>query len=803
MNKHLLKVVTGVYAAFIFCMAAFFFIVGFICGVTLRSWNDVKTIDLDQLEYHQVDTWKQHLEIYAAVTTIQIGDDIDFLINKLKRLEYEEVPENNFESLKTGQYTFGVDEDGDTKKLFLYLQGFHYPRVDKNPYVVNITLNNKQIAIIKKENGVRIKSFDLAPELMSEIYDKGGAAREIVTLPEISEMLIQAFLAVEDKRFYEHWGEDVRRVFGSLFYNIRNLGKGNPQGASTITQQLSRNIYLSPHQRYVRKIKEALLAVRIETYFSKDEIMERYLNFINLGRYGSRDLLGVQEAAKSYFGKMASELDIHECATLAGIPKSPPRYSPIRNPENCKSRRNLVIRLMRNENFISDSQYQKSVAEPVRVEKSQSKQIRGSSHFLDYVHEQLKNIPLLAGQLYNNGLKVYTTIDLSMQQVAETAVADHLRELDKGYADLPDYDENKNSDSGINPIESYLQAALIAIDPRTGYIKAMVGGRDYYITRQKINFFNRAVQAQRQPGSAFKPIVFAAMFQEPPLATPATIVFDEPWFTEGMPGKRWAPSNYKGRYHGDVTVRTILEKSINVATARLVNETKTDLNGIAEGIRRTVQLAKNMGVKSRLLPYPALSLGASDLRLIELTNAYAVFANYGIHTEQIGIRYVEDRNGDILIENSVQRRRVLNEKIAYLLTNLLKGVIRNGTGRRVRTMGLKRPAAGKTGTTNDFTDAWFVGYDPNLSVGVWVGFDDPQKSTEYEGAHAALPIWARFMKEAVRSEMKDFGVPDGITFREIDRETGLLQSEECPENQIISEAFLVDYEPKMICNTHN
>ncbi|HIN28258.1 TPA: penicillin-binding protein, partial [Candidatus Poribacteria bacterium] len=251
------------------------------------------------------------------------------------------------------------------------------------------------------------------------------------------------------------------------------------------------------------------------------------------------------------------------------------------------------------------------------------------------------------------------------------------------------------------------------------------------------------------------------------------------------------------------TVRTILEKSINVATARLVNETKTDLNGIAEGIRRTVQLAKNMGVKSRMLPYPALSLGASDLRLIELTNAYAVFANYGIHTEQIGIRYVEDRNGDILIENSVQRRRVLNEKIAYLLTNLLKGVIRNGTGRRVRTMGLKRPAAGKTGTTNDFTDAWFVGYDPNLSVGVWVGFDDPQKSTEYEGAHAALPIWARFMKEAVRSEMKDFGVPDGITFREIDRETGLLQSEECPENQIISEAFLVGYEPKMICNTHN
>ena len=803
MNEYLLKIAVGVHALFVFCMAAFFFVIGFICGATFRSWNDVKTIDLDQLEYSQVDTWKQHLEIYAAATTIRVGDNVDFLINKLKCLEYQEVLGKESDSLMAGQYTFGADKDGDIKKLFLYLQGFHYPRADKDSYIVNIILNNKKIATVRKENGIYLDSFDLAPELMSEIYDKGGAAREIVTLPEIPEILIQAFLAVEDKRFYEHWGVDVRRVFGSLLYNVRNFGSGNPQGASTLTQQLSRNIYLSPHQRYIRKIKEALLAVRIETRFSKDEIMERYLNFINLGRYGSRDLLGVQEAAKSYFGKVVSELDIHECATLAGIPKSPPRYSPIRNPENCKNRRNLVIRLMRDENFISNSECRTNIVKPVRVEKSQSKQVRGSSHFLDYVHEQLRNIPLLAGQLYNNGLKVYTTIDLSMQQVAETAIADHLRELDRGYEDLPDYDENKILDSGIDPIGSYLQAALIAIDPRTGYIKAMVGGRDYYITRQKVNFFNRAVQARRQPGSAFKPIVFAAMFQEPPLATPASIVFDEPWFTEGMPGKRWAPGNYKGHYYGDVTVRTILEKSINVATARLVNETETDLNGVAEGIIRTVKLAESMGIKSRLFPYPALSLGASDLRLIELTNAYAVFANYGIHTEQIGIRYVEDRNGDILVENAVQRRRALDEKIAYLLSNLLKGVIENGTGRRARIMGIRRPVAGKTGTTNDFTDAWFVGYDSSLSVGVWVGFDDPQKSTDYEGAHAALPIWARFMKEAIRGSVKDFVVPNGITFREIDKETGLLRSEECPENKIIFEAFQVDYEPKMICNAHN
>jgi membrane carboxypeptidase/penicillin-binding protein len=354
-----------------------------------------------------------------------------------------------------------------------------------------------------------------------------------------------------------------------------------------------------------------------------------------------------------------------------------------------------------------------------------------------------------------------------------------------------------------------LQAGLIAIEPQTGYIKAMVGGRDYYVTRQTVNFYNRAVQAKRQPGSAFKPIVLAAMFSQPSLATPATVLTDEPWFTEGKPGERWAPRNYSKRgvgvHFGDVTIRTIIEKSINVAMARLMNETPLELQtGVVEGITRTLKLAKQMGITSPLRPFPALALGASDLTLLEITSAYGSFANEGIYAKPISIQFVENRAGEILIENQVSRHRVLDQNVSYLVTHLLEGVIKNGTGRRVRTMGLTRPSAGKTGTTNDFTDAWFTGYVPNLSVGVWVGFDDPQKSADQEGAKGALPIWARFMLDGLRGEVQDFRLPAGVIFKEIDKETGLLAYEgKCSPENIVREAFLTGQEPKVLCNAHD
>ncbi len=790
-------------------ISLFFVLVGIVSGVVMSAWQSVKMVDLTQLDYKQTDTWKQHLEIYSTPCTIQQDDNVDFVLDKINRLAYEQVQPDKVRKSDwiPNQYALKLDEGQQNGIIDLFTSPFHYPRMDQSARDLILKIGNGKIRSIQELKPTRqaIKNFELEPELISEIYDRGGAAREIVSLNKIPESLLIAFLAVEDKRFYDHWGIDPIRVVGAFLYNLRT---GQLHGASTITMQLSRNIYYDNRKMWLRKVKESLLAVRIEADYSKDEIIERYLNFIDLGRYGNRDLLGVQEAAKTYFGKSVSELELHECAVLAAIPKSPTRYSPVRNPNRCKKRRNLVLKLMRDNIFITQSQYLTAIRQPLNVQKQGlSRQQVQAYHFLDYVHGELKKIDSLSEQLYSQGLKVYTTIDLSIQSVANSCVSKHLRELDRDktkYPDLPDYDQNKNNPNGINPIKNYLQAGLIAIEPQTGHIKAMVGGRDYYVTRQTVNFYNRSVQAKRQPGSAFKPIVLAALFSEPSLATPATVITDEPWFTEDEPGEIWAPRNYSGRYFGNVTVRTIIEKSINIGMARLMNETPLDSQtGRAKGITRTLELSKKIGINSNLNPFPALALGASDLTLLEITSAYGTFADAGRYAKPISIQFVENREGEILIENQVNHQQVLDPKVAYTVTQLLSGVIQNGTGRRAKIMGLKRPAAGKTGTTNEFTDAWFVGYVPNMTVGVWVGFDDPQKSAEQEGATGALPIWTKFMLDALRGPVTDFSKPSGIIFREIDKETGLLAYKgQCQPENIVREVFSVGQEPKVLCDAH-
>jgi 1A family penicillin-binding protein len=808
------KILTVLLALIVVGLALTFIGVGFVGGVVIASWSTVREVDLGQLEYRQVDTWKQHLEVYSSICGVQRGDAVNFLLNKLRRLEYVEDSKRFAKPGVVGQYSLALDASGQNGSVWIFLQGFHFPRANREPHRVEVIVNYGKITAIRNDEGREIDHFDLRPELISELYNEGGEAREIVKLVQMPDTLLRAFRAVEDRRFYQHYGVDWQGVARAFAHNISlylGLSSGTPQGASTITQQLTRNIYLSPEQNYLRKIKEALLAIRIERQFSKDEIFEKYLNLINLGRFGSRDVLGVQEAAKSYFGKPVWELELHECALLAAIPKSPPRYSPLRNPELARERRDLVLSLMLRSGDITQGEYEESVKKPLRVLTPEDSKGREIYHFLDYIHEQLTEIPALEGRLYNQGLKVYTTIDMSMQKVAERAVAEHLQELDKElrayseYRNLPDYDENKNNPNGIHPIKSYLQAGMVAIEPQTGYIRTMVGGRDYFMPqwyRQRGihgNFFNRAVQAIRQPGSAFKPIVFAAMFSPPALATPATVIRDEPWSTEVEPGKRWTPTNYRGDFHGDVTLRTVLEKSINVATARLMNETRTE----REGVRRTIETAKRLGIESSLYPGPALALGASGVTVLELTSAYSAFANGGVRAKPISIQYVEDRNGEILVENQIERKQVLNENVAYLVSHLMEGVIQNGTGRGAIRQGLTRPAAGKTGTTDEYTDAWFVGFVPDLAVGVWVGFDDPQKSARKEGAQAALPIWTKFMLEATRGPVKDFRAPSGVVFREIDRNTGLLRNPgKCPEDDIIREAFLIGNEPRTLCNAH-
>ena len=800
--------------------------IGFAGGMLIGCWEDVRDIKFDDLEYNAVETWQQHLEVYSSVCEVQKADKVAFLLDKLERLEYKKVSEIVPRLSQPGEYAQTLDAGKENGTVRINLRDFEYPYLDVEAGHVQISVKDGKIVSIQNEdNGLR-QNFYLEPEKIADIADQDkGTTRRLIPLLQMPQRLQGAFIAIEDRRFSEHWGVDVIRLAGA--FKGRLLDGKRLAGTSTLTQQLARNIYLFEQRSkrdYVRKAREILLAVRIEKVFSKDEILERYLNHVDLGRsrFGGKTLHGVQQAASGYFDKEVSELENHECALLAALPKGPAAFSPFYNPQDAKNRRNIVLSQMLAEGYIAgESEWLAGINAPLLPENLPGNGMETTSkeaeHFRQYVHQELLSmsvrLPELKDKLYSGGLKVYTTIDMSMQAVAEKAVAEHLRYMDGKYGGrhLPNYDTNKRNPNGIHPIDGYLQAALIAFEPKTGHIKAMVGGRDFYIGNGEFNFYNRAVgTAIRQPGSAFKPIVFAALLEEPPIVTPATVIVDEEWGIVPFPGQWWAPGNYtRGRFKGAVNVRDILTSSINVPTARAVWETPIGENGIREGINRTVDLAKRMGIKSRLDPKPALSLGASDVTVLELTSAYGIFANGGYRTQPMHIQYILDTTGEVIYppdDYQVERTSVLDEKVAYQITSCLENVIKHGTGRRAVNMGLTRPAAGKTGTTNGYVDAWFVGYTADLIVGVWVGFDkkDPRRRNyNQQGAWAALPIWARFMIDAARGPEKEFPVPDGIVFREIDKKSGLLKrAGYCPEENISTEPFIEGQEPTGLCNLH-
>ena len=804
------------------CILAFIPIfagIGFAGGMLIGCWEDVRDIKFDDLEYNAVETWQQHLEVYSSVCEVQKADTIEFLLDKLERLEYKKVSEIVPRLGQPGEYAQALDAEKKNGTVRIHLRDFEYPYLDVEAGHVQISVKDGKIVSIRNEvNAVR-QNFYLEPEKIADIADRDkGTTRRLIPLLQMPRRLQGAFIAIEDRRFSEHWGVDVIRLAGA--FKGRLLDGKRLAGTSTLTQQLARNIYLFEQRSkrdYVRKGREILLAVRIEKVFSKDEILERYLNYVDLGRprFGGKTLHGVQQAARGYFNKEVSELENHECALLAALPKGPRAFSPFYNPKDAKNRRDIVLSQMLAEHYIAgESEWLTAINAPLLPQNLPGSGMettrKEAGHFLQYVHDELLRLPELKEKLYSGGLKVYTTIDMSMQSVAEKAVADHLRYMDNKYGGnrLPDYDLNKRNP---NEIDRYLQAAFIAFEPKTGHIKAMVGGRDFYIGDGEFNFYNRAVgSARRQPGSAFKPIVFAALLEEPPLVTPATVIVDEEWGIVPFPGQWWAPGNYtRGRFKGKVNVRDILTSSINVPTARVVWETPVGENGIREGINRTVDLAKRMGIKSRLDPKPALSLGASGMTVLELTSAYGIFANGGYRTKPRHIQYILDTTGEVIYPSDnyqVDRTLVLDEKVAYQITSCLENVIKHGTGSRAITMGLTRPAAGKTGTTNDDIDAWFVGYTTDMVVGVWVGFDrkDPRRRNyNQQGAWAALPIWAKFMIDAARGPDKEFPEPEGIVFREIDKKSGLIKrADKCPEENISNEPFIEGQVPTELCNLH-
>ena len=580
-------------------------------------------------------------------------------------------------------------------------------------------------------------------ELIAEFFQE---KREVVSLDRMPDHLIQAFVAGEDARFFQHKGLDYLAIFRALF---RNIFSGEIlQGGSTITQQVVKSLLLSPEKSFARKIREAILAYRIEKNLTKEEILFLYLNQIYLG-HGA---YGVAAAAENYFGKSIEELNLAESALLAGLPQAPSKYSPLNHPDQAKKRQQYVLYRMVDIGFISDGQLGRALQTPLTFKQKQNSFMDKAPYFVDVVRKYVED-KYGKDALYKKGLRVNTTIDLNFQRMAQDAVEAGLKEIEKRQKYEP-------ADAPMAP-----EGSLLCFDLTSGYVKAMVGGRDFGKSQ-----FNRAIQARRQTGSAFKPIVYASALDRG--YTPTSLIVDAPTIYE-WGEKRWKPKNYGEKFLGPITFRNALTHSVNVVTVKIAEDI---------GLNTIIDYAKKMGISSPLQNDLSMALGSSSLSLFELTNAYAVFANQGKTFRPIFIKKILDSDGNLIEENlpffypkkvpDPEGEQVLSPQTAYLMTYLLEGVVQHGTGWKARA--LKRPVAAKTGTTDQFIDAWFIGYTPEFITGVWVGFDDEKSLGENEtGARAASPIWVTFMSKILKDKpVHDFSIPEGVEFAKIDPRTG-------------------------------
>jgi penicillin-binding protein 1A len=599
-----------------------------------------------------------------------------------------------------------------------------------------------------------------------------------VPLARVSPHLVNAILAIEDQRFYDHNGVDVVRVAGAALNNLREGRMA--QGGSTITQQLARQSFLTTEKTYRRKLTEIVVAARLEEQFTKDQILELYLNKVYFGD----GLYGVEAASLGYLGKPASAVTVAEAALLAGLVKSPSSYAPTVSLEKATTRRNVALRAMFDAEMIDKAAYQQALKEPVKLDDALRRGEASGQYFKEEVRRFLVE-RFGWERVYQGGLKVYTTVDLDMQKVAEAEVA-------RGIAEIEKRQKRKNDDEA-NP----LQGALIAMDPRTGEVRAMVGGRDF----EQSNF-NRATQAKRQPGSAFKPFVYAAALEQG--YTPATVIdnLDEPIMT--LQGA-WVPEDEHSE-GSSMTMRAALKTSSNRAAVRMLEDV---------GIPITVQYAKKLGVGS-VPSVPSLALGSGEVTLSSMTAAYASFANGGMVQAPILVRRVETTDGEVLFNAEQKPERAVSEETAFLMSNMMADVVNAGTGAAARSVGFRLPAAGKTGTTNDYHDAWFVGFTPKLVAGVWVGYDQPR--TIIGGGYAsvlAVPVWGRFMAAATSKDRPEwFSTPSNITSATICRLSGKLATDSCHENvtdasgattsqsTVYTEYFVSGTEPTESCPIH-
>jgi penicillin-binding protein 1B len=622
-------------------------------------------------------------------------------------------------------------------------------------------------------NGAPTERLVLDAPVLTALAVGEREKRRPVALAAIPPRMAQAVLAIEDRRFYDHPGIDPIGIVGAVIANARGR-RAYTAGASTITQQVARNIFLpkmfpgmtlkdAREKSLRRKLLEAWVSVIITTRASKDAILEMYLNDMTLGQRGSFGIVGVAEAARLFFGKDVSNVTLAEAATIAGVFQSPSALSPFNNPVRCKERRNVVLQAMVDAGYI----------EPLVIVQHALE--AEAPHFVDYVGQTLdEQYPGLTTTT-TQAVDVYTTLDLHMQRLAQEAVRDGLAQVDSLL---------RKSKRGK------AEAALIAVDPRTGEILAFVGGRSYNQSQ-----YNRAIVSRRQPGSVFKPFVFLTAFERAAAegrtdVTPASITMDEQETFE-FDDQVWTPENYEHEYDGPITFRRALAHSRNLGTIHVAQ---------AAGYDHVANFWKTLGVGAPPKPYPSIALGVFEATPYEIATAYTIFPNGGSIRPLKHILQITSGGKDVTKKNTAEPRRVARADTTFLVTNMMRSVLNEGTAASARAMGFTLDAAGKTGTTNDLRDAWFAGFTPELLTVVWVGFDDNQP-VGLSGARAALPIWTQFMKTALAGRASvPFEVPEGIDFVNIDAETGKLATPFCPK--VINESFLAGTEPVQVCDLH-
>jgi penicillin-binding protein 1B len=656
----------------------------------LKDWED------KVIKKFEGRKWDFASKIYSDSYHLYVGVNLRFddFTEKLRRLGYYET----VGSPKTqGAYHINAGEGS----VDIFLHDFDFPTEKIKGYPVRISLQGNTVTRIEDlANKTEKFDLELEPEVVTGLYQRIWQERRVVKLGEVPPLLVKSILAIEDERFYSHVGVDPIGILRAMLVNLRHLSL--QQGGSTLTQQLMKNFLLSDERTLSRKFPEAVMALIAERKYPKEVILENYLNEIYLGQRGSQGISGVWEAAQFYFSKPLSELTVGQTALLAGLIRAPNRLSPYRNAEAATKRRNVVLAKLLDDKIITQKQYDAALKEKL-PQRALVKVTNEAPFYVDYLRRELEqNYP--KDVLEKDGLRIFTGLDLRIQKIAEKALTEGLAKLETSHPAL----KKKSAEEG-------LEGAIVVIRPQTGEIKAMVGGRNYQRSQ-----FNRIFQARRQAGSVFKPFVFLAAFmhggQSGMQYFSDTVVNDSQFTWTYDRGQSWQPNNYNNDYYGAVTVRRALESSLNSATARVAQDV---------GIRRVREVARRLGIESPLPAVPSLSLGSAEVTPLEVAVAFSTLANGGVRARSVAVKHVMDQNTKVLEKRDVRLEQVISPSLAYTMNQLLKGVMDRGTGAPARRWGFTRPAAGKTGTTNDYKDAWFVGYTPELLAVVWVGYDGP------------------------------------------------------------------------------